>query len=115
MTRRVASYAPPAFAALRLRRGKALSARLLSRIELPSRVQLIEIQQRVEHEEIAAFGLTAPDRVVRERYDVPFVERHVDDGGVLRDLVAVFDEAGDEQVFRIGVPQDDARPLRRRN
>src|ERR1051326_9470121 len=61
----------------------------LPRVELSSGVEVIEVQQRVEHQEVAAFGLAAPDRVVREDDDVPLLERDVDDGGVLRDLAAV--------------------------
>jgi len=81
----------------------------LSSVQLPPRVQPIEVQQRVEHQEVAAFRLAAPDRVVRKRDDVPFVERHVDDRRVLRDFAAVFDKARYEQVARIRVAEDDAQ------
>src|SRR5262249_60767019 len=64
----------------------------LPRVQLPSRVEVIEVHQRVEDQKVAALRLTAPDRVVRERDHVALVERDVDDGGMLRDLGTVFDE-----------------------
>ena len=33
-------------------------------VQLPARVQIIEIHDRVEDEEVTAFGLAAPDRVI---------------------------------------------------
>ena len=44
-----------------------------------------------------------------------FVHRHVDDGRVLRDLVAGLDEPGDQQIASVGVAEHDARSRRRRN
>src|SRR3954462_15056643 len=44
--------------------------RALSSIQLSPRVQLIEVQQCVEDQEIAALRLAAPDRIVREGDDV---------------------------------------------
>src|SRR4051794_16453656 len=87
----------------------------LSRIQFPARIQMIEVQQRVEDQEIAALGLAAPDRVVREGDDVPLLEWYVDNGRVLRDLGAVFNQARHEQVAVVRVAENHARTRRRRN
>src|SRR5204862_1137275 len=87
----------------------------LLRVHLPSRVELVEIQERVEDEEIAAFCLTAPDGVVRKRDHMTSFERHIDDCRVLRDLAAVLDQPRHEQVLRVRVAQDNARACGWRN
>src|SRR5438477_8593525 len=61
----------------------------LSCVQLPPCIQAIKVQHRVEDEKVTALGFAAPDGIVREDDDVPFVERHIDDGRVLRDLAAV--------------------------
>ena len=33
-------------------------------VQLPARVQIIEIHDRIEHQKVAAFCLAAPDRVI---------------------------------------------------
>lgn len=33
-------------------------------VQLPARIQIIEIHDRIEHLEVAAFSLSAPDRVI---------------------------------------------------
>ena len=76
-------------------------------IQLPPRVQMVEIQDRVEHQEVAALRLAAPDRVVREQHHVALVERRRrSTAGVLRDLAAAIEQARHQQVARVGVAQD---------
>ena len=50
--------------------GHELHARALLIRQLPARVQAVEIQNRVEHQEIAAFGFGAPERVVGKQHYV---------------------------------------------
>src|SRR5438128_546680 len=52
-------------------------------VELPSRVEVVEIQNRVEHHEITTDRLAAIDGVRGEQDDVPFLDRNVDHGGAL--------------------------------
>src|SRR5262249_55400532 len=40
---------------------------LLSSVQLSSRVQLVEIQQRIENQEVTALCFPSPDRIVRKR------------------------------------------------
>jgi hypothetical protein len=39
-------------------------------VQLPSRVQIIEIHDCIEHLEVAAPRLTTPDGIIREDHDV---------------------------------------------
>src|SRR6266571_4289246 len=55
-------------------------------LRLSSGVQVIEIQDRVEDQEVAARSLAPPEGIWREEHDVPFIEWGVDHGGVLRDV-----------------------------
>src|SRR5439155_14338433 len=85
------------------------------RIQLPSSAELVEIQNRVVNQEVAAERLASPDWIVREEDDVSLVERRVDDGRMLRDLAAVLDETRHEQIARVGVAQNHARARRGRD
>src|SRR5438045_1684121 len=67
------------------------------RIQLASRVEVVEVQNRVEDERIAADGLAAVDRVVREQHDVSLPYRHVNDDGALGDVRPAFEQSRDEQ------------------
>src|ERR1035438_10079928 len=56
----------------------AVSAiRSLFRIELSPGVQVVELQDRVEHQEVAPDGLAAVHGIVAEQHDVSLVHRHV--------------------------------------
>src|SRR5262245_5625307 len=59
--------------------------------QFPPRMQLIEIQNGIEHEKVTALSFTAPERVVREEHHVTFFNRHINHCGALRDLVASFE------------------------
>ena len=65
---------------------------LLPVVQLAPGVEVVVIEDRVEHHEVTAMGFTAPDGVVREQDDVSFVDRHVDDHGALRDLAAAVEQ-----------------------
>jgi carboxypeptidase Q len=72
------------------------------RVELSSCVEMIEIQDRVEHERVGAKRLAAVDRVVGEKYDVTFLQWYVDNNRSLRDFAAAIEQARDEQTTLIG-------------
>src|SRR5215218_4060357 len=78
----------------------------LPQIELPSRVQAVVIEDRVQHQPVAALGLAAPDRVVREEDHVAFLDRDIHDHRTLRDLGTGIEETGDQQVARVAVAED---------
>src|SRR5258707_11237819 len=78
-------------------------------------VQAIEVQKCIEHQGIGVLRFAAVDRVDGEQDDVAGAAGHVEHGGVLGDFVAVFDEAGDEQILGVGEAQDHARPVGRRD
>src|SRR5262249_11893445 len=84
-------------------------------IQLPTRVQIVKIQNRVEYQEVAPLSLASPDRVDRVGDHVPSADRHVDHGRVLRDLGAAIQKSGYQQVASIAVAQDDPRPILRGN
>src|SRR5690349_8950536 len=47
-------------------------------IELPAGIQVVKVQNRVEHHEIAANGLSPIDGVIGEEHDMSFPNRNVD-------------------------------------
>ncbi len=51
--------------------------------QLPPRTQVVEIQNRVEDQEITAFRFGAPEGVVGEQYYVALAEWGIDDSGML--------------------------------
>jgi acetylornithine deacetylase/succinyl-diaminopimelate desuccinylase-like protein len=44
-------------------------------VQFPSRVQVIKIQHRIEHQEVAAGRLAAPHGIIREEHDVAVAQR----------------------------------------
>src|SRR5208282_860403 len=75
--------------------------------ELAAGVEIVEIQDGVEHERVCAARLAAVDRVDGEEDDMAVPGGNIDYGSVLRDFVAAFDKTGDEQVFGVGVAEND--------
>ena len=67
-------------------------------VELAAGSERIEIHDRIEDEKIAAFGLAAPDRIIRKNKHVASIQRGVHNRCMLRDFVAVFDQPGHQQV-----------------
>src|SRR4030095_13303363 len=58
-------------------------------VQLPSRVEIVEVHDCVQHKRVGSVRVAAPDRVVGEEHDVPALEWHVDPDGPLRDRAAV--------------------------
>ena len=59
-------------------------------VDFPARIQIVEVQDRVEHHEVGPNRLTAPHRVVGEQYDVTALERYIHDHRALRDVPPPF-------------------------
>src|ERR1019366_1797464 len=87
----------------------------LFRIELSPCVQVVEVQDRVEHQEVAPDGLAAVHGVVAEEHDVPLFHRHVHHHGTLRDVRTDVEQAGHEEIPLVAEAQDYARALVGRN
>src|SRR5262245_5208618 len=68
---------------------------VLSRVELPSRVEAVEVQNRVEHHEVAADRLAAINRIRGKEDDVSLSNGDVDDNGSLRDVGASVEQPRD--------------------
>src|ERR1700675_2270438 len=85
-----------------------------ARIEFPPGIEVVEVEERVENEEVAADRRATPHGVVGKENDVPLAQRNVDDDGALRDIVAV-EKSRREKIALIAETQRYARPQRRRN
>src|ERR1035437_7410973 len=70
----------------------------LFRIELSPCVQVVEMQDRVEHQEIAPDGFAAVDGIVAEEHDVSLFKRHIHDHRTLRDVRAAVEQARSEKI-----------------
>src|SRR5208283_2684674 len=70
----------------------------LFRIELSPGIQVVEMQDRVEDEEVAPDRLAAVHGVVREEHHVSLLHRRVHDDRTLRDVGAAVEQARGEQV-----------------
>ena len=88
---------------------------LLPRRELSPRVQVVEIQDRVEHQEVAALRLRPPERVIREHHDVPLSVRRIDHRRRAAPISTPPPGDPDTSSSGIRVPQHDARTRRRRD
>ena len=97
-----------------LRRKRTYFLTLLAGVELPSNIQPIVVEERVEHQEIAADRRATLHRIVSEQDDVPFSKRDVDDHRPLSDIVTI-EKARRQELALIGKPQNNPRPERRRN
>src|SRR5215813_12037921 len=75
-------------------------------IELAAGVQVVEVQDRVEHHEVAAFGFSSPDRIVREQHDVAAIKWDIDDCRMLSDVPTAIDKSRHQQVFVVGVSKN---------
>ena len=73
------------------------------------------IEDRVQHQEVAAVRLAAPDRIVREKHDVSLLNWYVDDHRTLSDLRAAVEQTRHQQIARVAVAEHDARALCWRN
>ena len=58
-------------------------------IELSPRVEMIEVEQRVEHEKITSDSFATVHGIVGEQNHVPFCQRYVNDRRSLRDVAAI--------------------------
>src|ERR1019366_5524317 len=66
----------------------------LFRIEISPCVQVVEMQDRIEHQEIAPDGLAAVHGIVAEEHDVSLLQRHVHHHRTLGDVRAAVEQAG---------------------
>src|SRR5689334_12144380 len=80
-------------------------------VEFSAGVQIVPIQNGVEDEERAAICLPTPEWIGSQQQHVTVAGRHVDDGGALGDLIAVVQQAGNEEIAIVGVTKHDARTL----
>src|SRR3981081_4525583 len=85
-----------------------------ARIQLPARIEVVEVEQRVENEEIAADRLAAVHRIVGEQNHVSLAHRRVDHHWPLRD-VGPIEQSGHEQIALIAESEDPPGPQRGRN
>jgi hypothetical protein len=76
------------------------------RIEFPSGIEVIEVQERVENEEVAADRCAPPHGIVGKKNDVPLSQRNIHDDGPLRDIVAV-EKPRREKIALIAQTQND--------
>lgn len=58
-------------------------------IEFSADIEMIEIQQRVEHQEITADRFAAINGIVREQHHMALPQWRIDYDGALRDVVAI--------------------------
>ena len=83
-------------------------------IEFPSRIEMVEIEERVEDEEVAADRRTPPHGIVGKENDVSFPQRHVHDNRTLRYIISV-EKARREKIALIAETQYYPRSQRGRN
>ena len=57
-------------------------------VQLSSRIQVIEIQNRVEDKKITALCFSAPERVIGKQHNMPLIKRHINDRCMLSNLIA---------------------------
>src|SRR5713226_2918337 len=110
------SLVVPTWGAVLLRRATREcypSALLLG--ELPPGVEAVEIENRIQHQRVRPARLAPIHRIDRKQHHVALARGHVQNRGMLRDFIAAFDQAGDEQVFAVGVTQNDPRANCRRD
>src|SRR5262245_13358263 len=72
---------------------------------------MIEVQDRIEYQEITSLRFGAPERVVGKEHDVSFPERGIDHGCVLREFASLIQKTGHQKLVCIRVAQYDARAL----
>src|ERR1051326_5951477 len=83
-------------------------------IELPPRIQIVEVHDRVQHERITPDRLPAIHGIDREEHQVPLPPGRVDHDRPIRDLAASLEQAGDQEVALRREAEHHARPLVRR-
>src|SRR5713226_10065100 len=83
--------------------------------ELAASVQAIKIENGVEHHGVGAARLAAVNRIDRKKNHVAFAGGRVHNGGMLRDFVSTLNQSGNEQILLVGITEDYARAVRRRN
>src|SRR2546430_2924559 len=84
-------------------------------VELPARIQIIEVENRIEDQRITSRRLSSPERIQREQDDVTALERRIDYRRMLRNLVAAVEQSRNQEVARIAPTHYHSRPLHRRN
>src|SRR5437773_3037049 len=92
------------------------SLRLMSAfLQLSPRIQIVELQNRIQHQRITPDRLPAVHRIDREEHQVPLPSRRVDHDGPVRDLAAALEEAGDQEIALRCEAEHHARSLVRRD
>ena len=86
-------------------------SRSLLRVELSPRIQIVKVQDRIEHERIRPDRLPAIDRIDREQHHVPLFHRRVHHRRPLRDIASAAQQTGNQQVVLRRAAQRDARTL----
>src|SRR5262245_10955617 len=94
---------------------RRIASRTLLLIQLPARIQVVEIQNCVEDQRITSRSLPAPERIHRKENHVTTVERRINYCSVLRNLVTAVEQTRNQKFVGIPPTQNYARPLIRRN
>lgn len=82
-----------------------------SRVQFSTDIEVVEVEKRIEDQEIAADGLTTPHRIVGEEYDVTPAQRDIDNYRPLRDVAAI-EQSRRQQLTLVGEAQHHTRPKR---
>src|SRR5207245_413734 len=83
--------------------------------KLAAGVQVVEVEDGVEHHRVSAARLAAINRIDRKKHHVAAAGGHVHNRGMLRDFVPTFDQTGNEQILLVGIAEDYARAVSWRN
>src|SRR6185312_15166873 len=87
----------------------------LLRVQLSPRVEMIEVQDCVEHERIGADCLSTIDRVVRKQDYMSLLHWDIHDDRSLCNIASAIEQARNQQVALIGESQRNTRSLIRRD
>src|ERR1700730_6084053 len=96
-------------------RGNHRNKTQLLLLQLPPRIQTIEIQNRIQHQRIRPPRLPAINRIDREQNHVSVTRGHIRNRRVLRDLFATVHQSRNQQLLVVRITQNHARPVRRRD
>src|SRR5712664_274544 len=83
--------------------------------ELAPGVESVEIENRIQYQRVRPARFASIHRIDRKQHHVALARGHVQNCGMLCDLIAAFDQAGDQQIFAVGVTQNDPRASCRRD
>src|SRR2546425_9716559 len=75
-------------------------------VELSARIQIIEVENRIEDQRITSRSLSAPERIQREQDDMTALERRINYRRLLRNLFAAADQSRNQAGRRIPPTND---------